>query len=106
MGNLDVIGAALTNIFKEKLKTLSLSLVNRDLRVRSSDLTILYLIRDAKLQWTTHTNHEAKPPVDGWEDLKRVLKGTIPTGYVIWTAREALTKLRHSATILEYIKQF
>ncbi|ERM96849.1 hypothetical protein AMTR_s00128p00115590 [Amborella trichopoda] len=69
-------------------------------------VTSTYLTRDAKLWWKTRMTDGSRPPIVGWEDLKRELKEQFLPGNTVWMAGEALRKLKHTATMREYVKQF
>lgn len=72
-------------------------------------ITSMYLNGDAKLWWRTRLEDGAnagRPPIDVWKDLKKELRDQFLPCNTAWVARDALKKLKHTASVRDYVKQF
>jgi hypothetical protein len=73
------------------------------------DLTVMYLIGDAKLWWRTRTKDDlsvGRPKIETWDRLKQELKEQFLPNNTSWIAREELKRLKHEMSVREYVKSF
>ena len=72
-------------------------------------ITSMYLTGDAKLWWRTRMEDDAKSrrfQITTWETLKKELKDQFLPTNIAWVARKSLKRLRHTGSVIKYVKEF
>ena len=72
-------------------------------------ITNMSLMADVKLWWRTRVREDfegGRPQVVEWEMLKKELKGQFLPTNVVWLARKSLNMLKHTNSMLDYVKEF
>ena len=72
-------------------------------------ITSMYLMGDAKLWWHTRVREDSdagRPQVAKWETLKNELNDQFLPKNARWLARDSLKRLKHTDSMLDYVKEF